>query len=106
MNIWFYLLFISNIIIAIIFITTIFIIKYYPAQYLKLFKKVYNKPYFPKMALFIPCKGVTQQSEDHIRHFLTLCSKNISIYFIVEDTSDPAWSLIHSITSGINGVHL
>lgn len=69
-------------------------LKSYNWLYRKFYVKNYRPEYFPKIAIFIPCKGADRHFESNIDTFLEHPYQNAKMFFIVESRNDPAYPII------------
>jgi ceramide glucosyltransferase len=54
----------------------------------------------PSVAVFVPCKGVEDDTAENVRRVIALDWPQREIFFLVESTADPAHGLLASAVSG------
>ncbi len=88
---------ISIIIVAGFFATTLFAIFYHRFIYPKILRPSYNHSYRPRCSIILPCKGVPRNFESNIQSFLKLDYKDYEVIYTVEREDDPAIPIIKRV---------
>ncbi|MBN2532941.1 MAG: glycosyltransferase family 2 protein [Spirochaetales bacterium] len=73
--------------------------RFYPIYYKKKYPPASGKQLPGSVAIFIPCKGVSPQFEQNIQKNIKLADEKIRIFFIVENSTDPAY---YAVKKNIN----
>jgi ceramide glucosyltransferase len=81
-------------------------LRLYPYLYFTTAYRKYSRNYFPRIAVFIPCKESGEEFENKIREFTSLRHPDIRIFFIVENTSEPAYAAIEREIAGTPDCYL
>lgn len=68
--------------------------RFYPTYYKKKYPPASGKNLPGSVAIFIPCKGVHPLFKKNIQTILRLIDEKIRIFFIVENSNDPAFPVI------------
>ncbi|MBN2129750.1 MAG: glycosyltransferase [Sedimentisphaerales bacterium] len=64
-------------------------------------RKEHHLLYRPKAALIVPCRGLEAQFHSNIRSFFQQDYNNYRLFFVVGDTSDPAYAELDRIANAL-----
>jgi len=89
----------SAVIVAGMFVATIFAVLYHRLIYIRYRRRAYNPQYRPRCSVIIPCKGLPKDLQDNLESFLRLDYPDYEVLFSVESDADPAAAIIRAVVA-------